>query len=60
MKNFAALSLVAITSVLSSYALDKSPPSFALHLGPGMQIPLGESADYFTIGGLMDIYGEPL
>ena len=58
MKNFAALSLVAITSVLSSYALDKSPPSFALHLGPGMQIPLGESADYFTIGGLMDIYGE--
>jgi tetratricopeptide (TPR) repeat protein len=58
MKKLAALSLVAITSIVDLFALDTSPSSIALHFGPGMQIPLGVSADNFTIGGLLDIAGE--
>jgi len=31
---------------------------FSLHLTPGIDVPLGESADYFKLGGSMGLSGE--
>jgi len=56
MKKLAAL--LVLSAALPLSALDVGPSSFAMHLAPGIQVPLGVSADYFTVGGLVDIVGE--
>lgn len=34
------------------------PSSFSLQVNPGMEIPLGESSEYFKLGGSLDLAGE--
>lgn len=45
--------------------LDKNNPAtespsatFSLHVNPGLEIPFGDSAEYFTLGGSLDLAGE--
>lgn len=35
-----------------------SPEFFSFHLNPGLEIPLGESSDYFNLGGSINLTGE--
>jgi tetratricopeptide (TPR) repeat protein len=38
-------------------AKEAQPTSFALLVSPGIEIPVGESSDYFSLGGSLDLTG---
>jgi tetratricopeptide (TPR) repeat protein len=58
MKKCSLSVIVSLVAALSVHAVETGSSSLSLHLNPGIQIPLGASADYFTVGGLVNLSGE--
>ncbi len=58
MAAFLALVLVCVGVVAPCQPGDRQPGSFSIGVAPAIDLPIGESADYFNLGGSVALGGE--